>query len=142
MTHPDSISGQCLCGAVQITTKTTTRDVGACHCSTCRKWTGGPFLAVHCGAGVRFEGEAHISTFNSSDWAERGFCNRCGTHLFYRLKLDGQYALPVGLFDDGPGWVLAEQIFIDEKPSFYEFANPTKNLTGAEVFAAYAPPSE
>jgi hypothetical protein len=142
MTQPDSISGRCLCGAVQVTAKTDTRDVGACHCSMCRRWTGGPLLAVHCGAGVHFAGEAHISTYSSSDWAERGFCKRCGTHLFYRLKLDGQYALPVGLFDDGPGWVLAEQIFIDEKPSFYEFANQTKNLTGEEVFAAYAPPDE
>ena len=31
------------------------------------------------------------------------------------------------------------QIFIDEKPAYYDFANKTKNMTGAEVFAAFAP---
>ena len=29
------------------------------------------------------------------------------------------------------------QIFIDEKPAYYDFANKTKNMTGAEVFAAF-----
>ncbi len=32
------------------------------------------------------------------------------------------------------------QIFIDEKPAYYDFANKTHNMTGAEVFAAFAPP--
>jgi len=44
-------------------------------------------------------------------------------------------AIPVGLLDDEEPWVFAQQIFIDEKPSFYSFVNATKNLTGAEVFA-------
>ncbi len=35
-----------------------------------------------------------------------------------------------------------KQIFIDEKPSFYCFANETNKMTGAEVFAKYAPPAE
>lgn len=140
MTDEETISGRCLCGKVGVTTKAGTREVAACHCGMCRTWTGGPLLAVHCGTDVRFDGREHISAYSSSDWAERGFCAHCGTHLFYRLKQDGQYALPVGLFDDGPEWEFAEQIFIEEKPSYYDFANQTKNQTGAEVFAAFAPP--
>jgi len=108
----------------------------------CRKWTGGPLLTVDCGSEVSFEGKENISSFDSSDWAERGFCNKCGSHLYYRLKQKNQYAVPVGLFDDGKELVFDHQIFIDEKPSFYCFSNPTKNMTGAEVFALYAPPSE
>ena len=34
-------------------------------------------------------------------------------------------------------WV--RQIFIDEKPAYYDFANKTHNMTGAEVFAQFAP---
>jgi hypothetical protein len=108
----------------------------------CRKWTGGPFLVVECGSNVHFEGNDNISVFNSSDWAERGFCNKCGSHLFYRLKEARQYFVPVGLFDDGEEWVFDHQVFIDEKPSYYSFANKTKNLTGEEVFAQYSAPSE
>lgn len=133
--------GSCLCGAVHIAAKTTSEHVGACHCSMCRKWTGGPLLAVDCGNDVSFEGKENISTFDSSEWAERGFCNKCGTHLFYRLKQQNQYIVPVGLLDNYEPAAFDHQIFIEEKPSFYSFANETKNMTGAEVFAQYAPPS-
>ena len=44
-------------------------------------------------------------------------------------------------FDDRAGYTLASQIFIDEKPAYYDFANKTHNMTGAEVFAAFAPPA-
>lgn len=135
-------TGSCLCGAVHIRVKATDMNVSACHCSMCRKWGGGPLLVTECGNGVDFEGEDNISIYNSSEWAERGFCSCCGTHLFYRLKQGVLYALPVGLFDKEASWVFDQQIFIDEKPSFYSFANDTKNLTGAEVFAQYSSSSE
>ncbi len=134
-------SGSCLCGAIRATAKNTSKNIGACHCAMCRNWGGGPLLAADCGTDVSFEGEEYISVFNSSDWAERGFCSKCGTHLFYRLKESQQYIMPVGLFDEDEQIVFQDQIFIDEKPSFYDFANKTNNMTGAEVFAKYAPPS-
>ena len=133
--------GRCLCGAVRIAIKTTSNRVGACHCSRCRSW-GGPLLAFECGSNVQFDHTDSISVFDSSDWAERGFCRTCGSHLFYRLKKEGHYWVPVGLLDEQEPLLLDQQVFIDEKPSFYSFANETKNLTGAEVFAQYAAPSE
>jgi hypothetical protein len=89
---------------------------------------------------VQFDNTDSISDFSSSAWAERGFCRACGSHLFYRLKKEGNYWMPVGLFNDEQPWILDQQIFIDEKPPFYSFANETKNLTGAEVFAQYSAP--
>lgn len=134
-------SGRCLCGAVRIVLKTSDA-VGVCHCSMCRKWSGGPLFAVESeGDDVHFDGADRISVFGSSDWAERGFCSRCGTHLFYRLKKEKHYAVPVGLLD-GEGWIFEQQIFVDEKPPFYSFANDTKNMTGAEVFAQFSAPPE
>lgn len=130
--------GSCLCGAVRVVAKAKTNRIGACHCTMCFKWGGGPLFAAECDSYVQFEGADRISTFSSSDWAERGFCRECGTHLFYRLKREGHYAIPIGLFEARSQWVLSEQIFIDEKPSFYSFAEATKNLTGAEVFAQYS----
>lgn len=87
---------------------------------------------------MSFEGTEHISTFSSSEWAERGFCKQCGTHLFYRLKESGHYAIPVGLLEDNGQWQFVEQIFIEQKPAFYAFAQKTKDLTGEEVFAQHA----
>jgi len=38
--------GSCLCGAIRITAKNINNNVGACHCGMCRKWGGGPLMAV------------------------------------------------------------------------------------------------
>jgi hypothetical protein len=130
-------SGSCLCGAVRITVQAAGNSVGVCHCSICRKWGGGPLFAKECGSDAHFDGEENISVYNSSEWAERGFCSRCGTHLFYRLKDEQFFAIPVGLFDNSDDWVFDHQVFIDDKPAFYAFANETKNMTGAEVFAQF-----
>ena len=142
MTVETERRGRCLCGTVRIAIKTTSNHVSACHCSKCRRWGGGPLLVFECGSKVQFDNTDNISVFSSSDWAERGFCRTCGSHLFYRLKKEGHYWVPVGLLDETEPLVLDQQIFIDEKPSFYSFANETKNLTGAEVFAQYTASSE
>lgn len=130
--------GACLCGAVRVAARTTSSDISVCHCKMCRQWGGGPFFAAECERDANFEGLEHVSIFNSSDWAERGFCCNCGTHLFYRLKQDRHYAIPVGLFEDSDDWTLAEQIFVDGKPSFYSFSEKTTDLTGEQAFARYA----
>lgn len=135
-------TGSCLCGAVTITANNVSKSVGACHCDMCRKWGGGPLLAVDCGTDVSFAGDENIAVFSSSEWAERGFCKTCGSNLFYRIKQNQQYIMPAGLFGDDQTFVFDHQIFIDEKPEYYQFANDTKNMTGAEVFAKFAPQSE
>ena len=135
--NPQPGSGHCLCKAVRIHVQHAQTSVGACHCNMCRNWAGGPFLAIDCGSAVTFEGEENISVFASSDWAERGFCRRCGSHLFYRLKENQQYIMSVGLFQQLHELVFDHQVFIEEKPEYYQFANHTKNLTGAELFAMF-----
>lgn len=124
----------CLCGAIQITAPNH-QHVSVCHCSICRRWSGGPLFALHCSGEVAFSGDSP-ARYQSSAWAQRGFCRTCGTHLFYHLLPSGQYILPAGLFQDQP-FELTTQIFIDEKPSYYALKNATHQLTGAEVFAMF-----
>jgi len=133
-------NGNCLCGAVEFNVAIVSHHVGACHCSMCRRWGGGPLMAIDCGTDVVFQGEANITVYDSSEWAERGFCSKCGSHLFYRLKQSGQHIMPAGLFDDQDGFVFDHQVFIDNKPDYYSFANETDDMTEAEVVAKYAPP--
>ena len=131
--------GRCLCGAVRFTARDMSTGVDACHCGMCRRWGGGPLMAVSCGTDVEFEGEEHIAVYDSSDWAERGFCRQCGSHLFYRLKGSGEHQLPVGLFDDQGPFRFVRQVFVDRKPPFYRFADETEEMTEAEVIEKYAP---
>ncbi len=139
MSETVEANGQCLCGAIKIQARTLDTSVGACHCTTCRRWGGGPFFAVSAGTDVVVSGEDKITVFASSDWAERGFCSQCGTHLFYKLKQNGEYIMPAGLFGDIDGYVFDHQVFVDERPGYYQFANQTKDMTGAELFDMYAP---
>ena len=105
----------------------------------CRRWGGGPLLAVNCGSDVQIDGSEAVTVFDSSPWAERGFCSRCGTHLFYRLKESREHQVPVGLFGDAICPEFALQVFIDRKPENYRFAEETKELTEAEIYEMYAP---
>jgi len=130
------MKGNCLCGAIEVVADDQ-KNVGICHCSMCRRWTGGPMFAVHCGKGVTFSGDK-IATYRSSDWAERGFCSTCGTHLFYHLLPSDEYMLPAGIFQD-QDFCLTSEIFIDEKPAFYELKNETHKMTGQQVFEQFAP---
>ncbi|AOH35610.1 GFA family protein [Luteimonas sp. JM171] len=126
------MEGSCLCGAVGVKAPGH-GEVGLCHCTTCRRW-GGPMFAVHVGKEVQFSGAPTV--YPSSDWAERGFCAVCGTHLFYHLLPTGEYILSAGLFQD-QAFKLTNEIFIDQKPGFYEFKNQTRKLTGQQVFEQF-----
>lgn len=134
------MNGQCLCGAIRVTSPEALT-IGACHCGFCRRWGGGPLLAVHCGPDVHFQGAEHITVYASSPWAERAFCNQCGTHLYYKLLATGDFFVPAGLFEP-EDFELATQIYIDKKPGYYSFANQTPVLTEQQVIEQYAPPGD
>lgn len=135
-----SAKGNCLCKAVSFEANTASHEVGVCHCNMCRTWSGGPYLGVDCGIDVTFKGD--ITKFNSSESAERAFCSACGTHLYYKFKGNGQLIMPAGLFDDNEKLEMDHQIFIEEKPAYYDFSNHTKNMTGAEVMAMFSGDSD
>lgn len=136
----DTRKARCLCGAVAFEA-VLLDGIGACHCSTCRRWGGGPLMAVNCGASVAVEHETAIGRYASSDWAERGFCRSCGSHLWYRLLPgnsfipEGQYLVSAGLFENQDGFVFDHEVFTDNNPGWYRFAgeNTRKCLTEQDI---------
>jgi hypothetical protein len=132
-----TISGRCLCGAVAFRADVAKREVDICHCSMCRRWSAGPYIGLGYDGVVAFEGADNICVYKSSEWAERAFCKVCGTSLYYHLLGTDHYSFSANALDDQSGLVLTLQIFIDEKPAYYDFANDTPKLTGAEAFAAF-----
>jgi len=104
----------------------------------CRRWSGG----VHFGlqvkpGGVEFDSDATLSVYQSSDWAERAFCSACGTHIFWRMTLEGpmqgMMVMTPGALDSMDGLALDSEIYIDHKPAGYAFAGDTKKMTEAEL---------
>jgi hypothetical protein len=130
--------GRCLCGKVSFTVEPENSEVGACHCSMCRRWSGGPFMVVDCKSTLRIDDGAPLGLYQSSDWAERGFCRECGSTLFYRLKDNGQAYVSVESIDGLEDVSLTGEVFIDEKPGYYAFAQKTHQMTGEQVFALFA----
>lgn len=139
-------TGGCLCG--KVTYKASLKpQVGACHCAMCRQWSAGPYMAAHAIGPVAFTGEENIGVYNSSAWAERGFCKQCGSNLYYRLlpraeSPDGQYMLAAGTVSDQSGFEFDNEVFVDHAPGWYQFSgNDTRRrMTQADLMAKYEPP--
>jgi len=128
--------GSCLCGAVKFSVSLEKASVDACHCSMCRKWGSGPLFSVLCSQPVTFTAGTPVF-YDSSEWAQRCFCGQCGTHLLYRLKSGEFESVSVGVLEGDTDWVFDLQVYIDEKPRYYCFANDTKTMTRAEVEALF-----
>lgn len=139
-----------MCGAVRLHVTDLPTGFGACHCEMCRRWTGSALLAVETPAErVTVAGAEHVARLHSSDWAERAWCARCGSTLWYRVTAPGvaghgAYEVPLGLLDDASGLSFDTEIFIDCKPDSYAYAGQAarQTLTRAETFAKYAPSME
>jgi hypothetical protein len=128
------LTGSCLCGAVTITMREAHSEVDVCHCSMCQKWTGSMYAGIEADD-FTLQGEEHIAAYQSSDWAERAFCSKCGSHLWYKFLPTGNRTFLAGMFDLPEGLPIKQQIFIDEKPDWYDLAQDSPKKTGAEIIA-------
>ena len=135
-------SGGCLCGAVRFEVPVPEAKFTVCHCGMCRRWSAGPFFAVHCPGQADFSSDAGLTWYRGSKWAERGFCGRCGTSLFWRLADDPTAMLVVSAeaFDDADDLRLDRHIYTDAQPARYAFADDRPRLTEAKFLAEIGVP--
>lgn len=138
-------TGKCMCGTVAFTATDLPDVFGACHCEMCRRWTGSAFLEVSIPEGnVTWEGKAHIARLQSSEWAERAWCRKCGSALYYRVTMEGEwsgtYDISLGLFDDPDAFTFSHEIFIDHKPDSFAYAGQEgrKTLTRQDCIDKFA----
>ncbi|NDV02904.1 GFA family protein [Pseudoroseicyclus tamaricis] len=136
-------TGSCFCGAVQFVASEI-GTLGACHCTSCQRWTGGPLLGVTVPeAAMAVTGSDHVVTRRTSGWASRSNCGSCGSPLWYRYDKgedgSGHYEVPLGLFDEQDDIPLTKEIFIDFKPAGFDFAGDHPRRTRAEVMPSFDP---
>ena len=134
MSEPASISGHCLCGAVGITLEQPADQVEICQCDMCRRW-GGAFYAAQTGSNATVTGEGFITEYQSSDWARRAFCKRCGSSLWFRFLPTGGRSFSAGLFDDATRHGIEKEIFVDERADWCRIEGDHQRQTGEEVIA-------
>ena len=73
----DRFSGGCLCGQVRIEVLGQPGRVGICHCLDCRKHHGALFYAA-----AIYPQRAVMVNGETSSYAGRHFCPRCGSSVF------------------------------------------------------------
>lgn len=130
-------TGGCLCGAVRYKLcedENTLKNVSACHCSQCRRWSGHYWSSISgpLSGFVLTKGENKIGWYASSKTARRGFCKNCGSALFWhghgieacKNKMD----VSCGSLDDSTGISLTRHIFCADKGKYYELHDSVKTF--------------
>ena len=111
-------AGSCLCAAVEFVAALPTRWVAHCHCTMCRRAHGAAFVtwAGFDAAQVRIDdAQGLLRWYDSSPGAERGFCTRCGSTLFFRSeRWAGELHIVVGNFRDALDRLPQAHVFWDE----------------------------
>ena len=81
-----SLIASCLCGGIKFKTKGYHRNIYNCHCVQCVK-THGHHAAYTCvkEKNIKFIKKRTLKWFISSKKGKRGFCNKCGASIFYKV---------------------------------------------------------
>lgn len=127
--------GSCNCGGIKFSVSVPLDSVFICHCSICRKSTGGTGIAVTVvpsNSLVIEMGQGLIRTWEkpNHDWLTN-FCKNCGSPV--PGKNDEQHAyIPVGLLDVGhENLEVKHHLFVDSKASWEDIGNQGKQHKGA-----------
>ena len=129
-----ALSGACLCGAVSVRVAQPDARVELCQCTMCRRWGGGYFAGIG-GKDAEIAGTANVTAYRSSNWAERAFCNTCGSNLWFTFLPTGHRSFCAGLFDDLQDVMIDKEIFCDSATAWSATDGSHKRQTGAEVIA-------
>jgi hypothetical protein len=109
--------GSCLCADVRFHALLPTRWVAHCHCTFCRRAHGAAFVTwagFDADQVVVDAGAAAPRWYASSPGAERGFCGRCGSPMFFRsTRWPGELHIARALFTDALDRDPAAHVFYD-----------------------------
>lgn len=92
-------TGGCLCGSRRYRFRAAPLAAGYCHCTMCRRATGGPFAVLVRAKLSEIVWSAPPAVYRSSPIAKRGFCPECGSPLFLQYDDDDVIRLTAGTLD-------------------------------------------
>ena len=124
--------GHCLCNSVRYEARAPLRSIIYCHCEMCRR-TGGHFVAAT--ACERQHLDIQISNdalrwFQSSTVARRGFCQICGSNLFWDSDGSPNISIWAGTLDSPSGLVGREHIYTANAGDYYVIADGLPQYAG------------
>ena len=112
MSTAPTASGRCECGAVRFDVTGPLRKVVYCHCGQCRRTSGHFVAATACRTDdLGIVDEGGLRWYESSSIADRGFCEVCGSSLFYRPNHGRHISIMAGTLDTPTGLRAKTHIF-------------------------------
>ncbi|MFY0619802.1 GFA family protein [Shimia sp.] len=116
------LKGSCLCGDIQFETSAPAQGPSMCHCSQCRKQSGGVWSSAYVHENdLKITGS--VRWFASSATAKRGICPQCGSFLFWTATDEDTISFALGAIDGPTGLSLQKHIFVADKGDYYDIAD-------------------
>ncbi len=120
------VEGSCLCGGVAYQLVRRGHFINNCHCSRCRKATGGAFssnLHISKDHFQWLKGEELLRTFRKTENLIISFCEICGSRLPSVLDHLNHVVVPAGTLDDDPDLRPIVNIYVGSKAPWYQISD-------------------
>lgn len=123
-TPTSNATGSCLCGSVRYDVDGELRPVIYCHCEQCRKTSGHYVAATACKRrNLNILADNELRWFQSSAAAERGFCQRCGSSLFWKPKEGDYVSIMAGSLARPTSLTASSHIYVHMASDYYAISD-------------------
>jgi len=120
--------GSCVCGKTSYVAYDL-NDVSICHCKHCRNMTGHHMAACQADRNnIKIIGP--VKWFYTHKNSRHGFCENCGSQLFWQNDNRSTISVTAGSLDDSKQLTIRHNIFIEEKGSYYKINQHEKQYNG------------
>lgn len=111
--------GGCACGQVRYQIEDQPNNTTNCYCTQCRAAVGAPLVtwSEFPRSAVTFT-SGEPKWFKSSDWAERGFCETCGTALTFRYIEGDALDIATATLDEPDTFPSEDHLWVSSKPDW------------------------
>ncbi len=114
-------TGGCLCQGVRYKLLGRCGEVINCFCTQCRKTSGHHFAATRVDLDqFTLVRDATLDWYAASDQARRGFCNRCGSSLFWQRHGAETISITAGTIDTPTHLKTTRNIFVADKSDYHD----------------------
>lgn len=125
-----------MCGAVKYQVTGALRPVVACHCGQCQKASGHHVAATSAQRkDFKLLEDQGLKWFSSSVGIRRGFCQQCGSNLFWDKAALPTISIFAGTLDQPSGLELVEHIYVEEKADYYQLTDGLPQRQGFSITA-------
>ena len=123
-------TGGCLCGSVRYEVRGPLRPVINCHCTQCRRTSGhfAAFTATRPEDLILIEAK-RLRWYQSSARARRGFCEVCGSSLFWEPVTGEQVSVAAGTLNVPTGLEIAANAFVENSGDYYEISRDLPQIS-------------